>query len=106
MVVEQVFEVVVHAPHVGPGHDDVRVSVMEPVCPEGHARVWVSGERGVQLVVTEQDACVYEPERDPLVHVRVCEMHEFPVVTVEDWYAVTDVPLWIVVPHGEVHECG
>lgn len=40
-VVVHVFEVVVHGPQVGPGHVDVRVCMMVPVCAAGHSRVLV-----------------------------------------------------------------
>jgi len=40
----QVLLVVFHEDHVGPGHDDVRVCVIDPLCPTGQERVCVSGE--------------------------------------------------------------
>jgi hypothetical protein len=40
--------VVVHTLQVGPGHDEVRVSVIKPVCPTGHESDWVCNGRGVQ----------------------------------------------------------
>lgn len=54
--VAHVFDVVLHALHVGDvapaAQDELRVCVMEPVCPAGHARVWVSCGRGVHVDVT------------------------------------------------------
>ncbi len=48
-----VFDVSCHPPHVGlvapVAHEDVLVCVIEPVCPDGHERVWVCGESGVQV---------------------------------------------------------
>ena len=40
--------VVVHALHVGPGQLEVRVCVIEPVCPCGQESVWVCDGSGVQ----------------------------------------------------------
>jgi|GEM_PF-4966084 len=36
-----VFEVSDQEDHVGPGHDDVRVCVIDPLCPTGQEIVWV-----------------------------------------------------------------
>jgi hypothetical protein len=38
--------VVVHDDQLGPGHDDARVCIIEPVCLDGHERVCVCGELG------------------------------------------------------------
>jgi len=73
----QVFVVVVHAFHVGPGQVEVRVCVMEPICPVGQAIVCVCGEGGAQevtmAVCTEQEVFEYVPESVPFVHIRCCD---------------------------------
>ncbi len=49
--VVHVFDVVTHGPHVGPGHVEVRVCVIEPVCPCGHESVCVWGWSGTHCLV-------------------------------------------------------
>ena len=44
--VVHVLDVVIHGPHVGPGHIEVLVCVIAPVWPAGHASVCVWGEVG------------------------------------------------------------
>ena len=57
----------------------------------------------VQLAggVTEHELYAYEPESEPLLHVRDCGAHDCPYGTVEDWYAVTEEPLVTVLPLNE-----
>ena len=50
-VVPHVLLVVVHGPHVGPGHDETLVWMMVPARPSKHERVCVCGASGVQEVV-------------------------------------------------------
>ena len=69
---------------------DVRVCVMEPVCPAGHMAVLVSGENGVQIAAAGvQVWCVYVPESCPLLQVRCSLTHELPYATDEVRLAVT-----------------
>ena len=49
----QVLDAVAHALHVGPGQLDVRVCVIDPVCPVGHESVWVCDGSGVQDTVVQ-----------------------------------------------------
>lgn len=75
VVTVHVFDVTLHAPHVGPGHDEVRVLVMVPVVPGGHGvEVSVCGEEasGVQDAVSgAQWSYWYDPESAPSLQVRV-----------------------------------
>ena len=69
---------------------DVRVCVMEPVCPAGHMAVLVSGENGVQIAAAGvQVWYVYVPESWPLVQMRCSLTHELPYATDEVRLAMT-----------------
>ena len=44
---------------------------------------------------------MYEPDNVPELHNLDSEGHDTPC---ETWYAVTDAPVFIVPPHGKLHE--
>ena len=77
-VVQELAELL-HPLHVGDvapaAQLEVRVCVMEPVCPAGHESVCVCAASGVHVAVAGgvQVANVYDPESCPLVQVRVCD---------------------------------
>ena len=85
--------------------DMVRSSAMETpyVEPEREIQPMVSLQAypvsGVPVwASTVQLGYVYEPERVPLVQVRVSEVQLLPYGTEEVWYAVTEEPLVTVLP--------
>src|SRR3989338_6126755 len=92
--VVHVVAVFVHPLHVGDvapaAQLEVRVCVMEPVCPAGQDAICVCGESGVQVAVAGvQFWCVYVPESCPLVHVRCSLTHWLPYATDEVRLAMT-----------------
>ena len=56
------------------------------------------------VAATVQDSCVYEPESEPAVQVRVCGVHVEGLVTDENRYAVTEPPLATEPPQGRAQE--